>query len=155
MIHEFKVVCIPCSPFYEDKKLGENQVRWAFCKTSEALIEASRRLKWVHQHISLLYITHSRIMTMEPGSTNCPSLCLISLTVPSMADLTVCSIFMASMITRMSPIISNNVTTFLNFLPHSYIDFSKCTWHGGSDGSSSFSSFLLLFGFLDLFRQQC
>ncbi|CAD8066236.1 unnamed protein product [Paramecium sonneborni] len=45
MINEFGVVCIPCSPYYENKEIGQNLVRWAFCKTDETLLEAIHRLK--------------------------------------------------------------------------------------------------------------
>ncbi|CAD8075446.1 unnamed protein product [Paramecium sonneborni] len=45
MINEFGVVCIPCSPYYENKQLGQNYVRWAFCKTTETIQEAINRLK--------------------------------------------------------------------------------------------------------------
>ncbi|CAD8149363.1 unnamed protein product [Paramecium octaurelia] len=45
MINEFGVVCIPCSPYYENKETGQNLVRWAFCKTDETISEAINRLK--------------------------------------------------------------------------------------------------------------
>lgn len=45
MINEFGVVCIPCSPYYENKETGSNLVRWAFCKTDETISEAINRLK--------------------------------------------------------------------------------------------------------------
>lgn len=45
LINEFGVVCIPCSPYYEKHELGENIVRWAFCKNDETIDEAIRRLK--------------------------------------------------------------------------------------------------------------
>ncbi|CAK64164.1 unnamed protein product (macronuclear) [Paramecium tetraurelia] len=45
LINEFGVVCIPCSPYYENKETGQNLVRWAFCKTDETISEAINRLK--------------------------------------------------------------------------------------------------------------
>jgi aspartate/methionine/tyrosine aminotransferase len=39
---EHGIVGIPCSPFYsqENRELGKNYVRFAFCKTDETLQEA-------------------------------------------------------------------------------------------------------------------
>lgn len=45
--NEFGVVCIPMTPYFSDKSVGENLVRWAFCKTDEIINEAIRRLVWV------------------------------------------------------------------------------------------------------------
>ncbi|CAD8101250.1 unnamed protein product [Paramecium sonneborni] len=45
LANEFGVVCIPMSPYYSDKRIGEKLVRWAFCKTDETIQEACRRLK--------------------------------------------------------------------------------------------------------------
>lgn len=56
--NELGVVCIPCSPYYEDKEIGSRLVRWAFCKTSETIEEVEKRLKWkwdiywIQQHSS-------------------------------------------------------------------------------------------------------
>jgi aspartate/methionine/tyrosine aminotransferase len=46
LVHENKVVCIPISPFYDQKDsyLGEKYVRFAFCKPEEMIMEASRRM---------------------------------------------------------------------------------------------------------------
>lgn len=46
MAKELGVVAIPCSSFYdaEDIKLGENMVRFAFCKEESDIIEASKRI---------------------------------------------------------------------------------------------------------------
>jgi len=43
---ELGVVAIPCSSFYdpEDAKLGENMVRFAFCKSESDIREASKRI---------------------------------------------------------------------------------------------------------------
>lgn len=46
MAKELGVVAIPCSSFYdaEDVKLGENMVRFAFCKEESDIIEAGKRI---------------------------------------------------------------------------------------------------------------
>ena len=46
LANENKVVCIPCSPFYDTDNihLGEKYVRFAFCKEPELIQEASKRL---------------------------------------------------------------------------------------------------------------
>ncbi|CAD8177132.1 unnamed protein product [Paramecium octaurelia] len=45
MACEIGVVCIPCSPYFENKELGSRFVRWAFCKTTETIQDACNRLK--------------------------------------------------------------------------------------------------------------
>lgn len=46
LAYENKVVCIPCSPFYDkaNEELGSKYVRFAFCKDEETIKEAARRL---------------------------------------------------------------------------------------------------------------
>jgi N-succinyldiaminopimelate aminotransferase len=39
------VVAVPCSAFHADPRRGNHLVRFAFCKTDEALDEALRRLR--------------------------------------------------------------------------------------------------------------
>ena len=44
---ENRVICIPCSPFYDKKNVafGENLVRFTFCKGEDLILEAGRRIK--------------------------------------------------------------------------------------------------------------
>lgn len=46
MARELGVVAIPCSPFYDlaDIKLGQNMVRFAFCKDESEVREAGKRI---------------------------------------------------------------------------------------------------------------
>ena len=46
LCHEYKVVGIPCSPFYtkEHQHIGENMIRFAYCKVPETLDNAFKRL---------------------------------------------------------------------------------------------------------------
>lgn len=43
---QYKVIAIPLGTFYgkDQKHLGDNLVRWAFCKTTEDIVEAGKRL---------------------------------------------------------------------------------------------------------------
>jgi N-succinyldiaminopimelate aminotransferase len=43
--HICGVVAVPNAVFYDDKQAGRSQVRFAFCKRSEVLAEAARRLR--------------------------------------------------------------------------------------------------------------
>jgi aspartate/methionine/tyrosine aminotransferase len=45
--YKYGVVAIPITTFYskEDKHLGENLIRWAFCKKTVDIEEAAKRLK--------------------------------------------------------------------------------------------------------------
>jgi N-succinyldiaminopimelate aminotransferase len=43
--HICGVVAVPNAVFYDDKQVGRSQVRFAFCKRSEVLAEAARRLR--------------------------------------------------------------------------------------------------------------
>jgi N-succinyldiaminopimelate aminotransferase len=45
MPHICGVVAVPNAVFYDDKQAGRSQVRFAFCKRSEVLAEAARRLR--------------------------------------------------------------------------------------------------------------
>jgi aspartate/methionine/tyrosine aminotransferase len=47
LAYENRVVCIPCSPFYDkaNEDLGSKYVRFAFCKDEELIREVGRRLK--------------------------------------------------------------------------------------------------------------
>lgn len=47
LVEEIGVAAIPASPFYADPAAGRNLVRFAFCKSWEALEEAARRLEKV------------------------------------------------------------------------------------------------------------
>lgn len=46
LAYEHKVVCIPCSPFYDkiNEDLGSKYVRFAFCKDVELIQLAGKRL---------------------------------------------------------------------------------------------------------------
>jgi len=49
LVKEIGVAAVPGSSFYNDPRDGAQQVRFAFCKRSETLDEAGKRLQKVHQ----------------------------------------------------------------------------------------------------------
>jgi len=58
MANKDGVTAIPCSEFYDPgtKQLGENYVRFAYCKTEEMIKSAEKRLaQWVY-NIFLIFL---------------------------------------------------------------------------------------------------
>lgn len=99
----------------------------------------------------LQYFDHHSILSiMLPGSTNCPSRYLISLTIPSLLALMVCSIFIASIINNTYP---NNIMlsflTLLHCVIQLHIHFGQCARHRSSNNVRLFTQ--VLFG-VDLFH---
>ena len=51
LIREIGVACVPGSSFYSEPSLGQQQVRFCFCKKDETLHAAAERLLKLHSHL--------------------------------------------------------------------------------------------------------